>query len=174
MIHHSAEFLATLHDAGLTHRNVKPHNILWLPRENRWTLIDFACVARIGYTAPLMFTLKYAAPEVIRARQAMEGTIVADEAMDAWSLGVVAVELFGGEPVLGFDKGFTAEEVRFAHSHTCIPMNRRLAVRKWELCCSSHIFLAYFKTASYTLHLYMVSVTVVVDISKENYGGALV
>ena len=36
---------------------------MWLPSQNRWTLIDFGCAARIGQSAHLGFSLLYAAPE---------------------------------------------------------------------------------------------------------------
>lgn len=40
---------------------------MWLPSQNRWTLIEVGCVARIGETARTGFSLSYAAPEVIQA-----------------------------------------------------------------------------------------------------------
>lgn len=67
MIQHLAERLEGLHAAGYVHRDLKPANVMWLPRENRWTVIDFGCCARVGDTAPLSFSLLYAAPEVIQA-----------------------------------------------------------------------------------------------------------
>ena len=99
--HHICECLLDLHAAGYVHRDLKPANIMWLPSQNRWTLIDFGCAARIGEPARTGFTLTYAAPEAIRAVfRDDERTIVATEALDAWSLGVLAVELFTGRPVL--------------------------------------------------------------------------
>lgn len=90
--------LADMHAAGIVHRDLKPANVMWLPRENRWTVIDFGCVARVGDQAPLNFTLAYAAPEVIAACTAGERTILAAPAVDAWSLGVMAFELLTGAP----------------------------------------------------------------------------
>jgi len=40
---------------------------MWLAWQNRWTVIDIGCVARVGEEAPLSFTLAYAAPEVVEA-----------------------------------------------------------------------------------------------------------
>ena len=105
IIQHVAERLEDLHHAGYVHRDLKLSNIMWLPRENRWTLIDFGCAAPIGQTAPLRYSLKYAAPEVVRAVRAGERTIVARESMDAWSLGIVAMELFGGKNVINIVEG---------------------------------------------------------------------
>jgi serine/threonine protein kinase len=90
-----------LHAAGYVHRDLKPANIMWLPSQNRWTLIDFGCAVRIGSKAHTGFTLAYAAPEAVRAHyRSDEDTLVATEALDAWSVGVLAVELFTGRPCL--------------------------------------------------------------------------
>ena len=75
------------------HRDLKPANVMWLPRQNRWTVIDFGCVAPVGDKAPLNFTMVYAAPEVIHAFLAGEKHIEASPALDAWALGVMAFEL---------------------------------------------------------------------------------
>ena len=81
------------------HRDIKPGNILWLPRRRSWTLIDFGCAAATGSHAPTGFSLYYAAPEAINAYTSEQGGLVATEALDAWSLGVLAIELFTGQPV---------------------------------------------------------------------------
>ena len=98
VIQHVAERLSDLHQAGYVHRDLKQSNVMWLPRENRWTLIDFGCAARIGEAAPLSFSLTYAPPEVIQGVRAGRRTITADTAMDAWTLGIVAFELFTNCP----------------------------------------------------------------------------
>ena len=46
MIHQLAMRLKELHAVGYVHRDLKPGNVMWLPRENRWTVIDFGCAAR--------------------------------------------------------------------------------------------------------------------------------
>ena len=90
-----------MHDVGYVHRNVKPANIMWLPRDESWTLIDFGCTARAGAGAPLRFSLAYAAPEVVHASLARppvtQMTVL--PAVDAWSLGVVAYEVLTGNRV---------------------------------------------------------------------------
>eukprot|EP00892_Ulva_mutabilis_P002847 jgi/Ulvmu1/12563/UM091_0004.1 len=93
---HVATRLRDMHQAGYVHRDIKPSNIMLLPRENRWTVIDFGSTAEAGVVAPLSYTLVYAAPEIAEAGAAGLKTVVADPAIDAWALGVVAFELLTG------------------------------------------------------------------------------
>jgi eukaryotic-like serine/threonine-protein kinase len=110
VLSHIAERLKDLHEAGYVHRDIKPGNIMWLPRKKRWTLIDFGCAARTGTKARTGFSLYYVAPEVLRAYTAGQREFEATEALDTWSLGVLALELFGGKPA--FDHHYPAEQVR--------------------------------------------------------------
>ena len=114
IIHHICETLVDLHASGFVHRDLKPANIMWLPSQNRWTLIDFGCAARIGEQARTGFSLCYAAPEAVRAAvREQVRSIEAATALDSWSLGVLAVELFTGKPALvSFHSGH--EQVRNA------------------------------------------------------------
>lgn len=43
-----AERISALHAAGFGHRNLKPDNVLYRPRDQTWRLIDFANAARLG------------------------------------------------------------------------------------------------------------------------------
>ena len=110
MLTHLADRLKDLHAADYVHRDIKPGNLLWLPRKKRWTLIDFGCVARTGEEVATGFTLSYAAPEVIAAHRDGGKRLVATEALDAWSVGILAVEVFTGQPVFNIFQ--SKEEVR--------------------------------------------------------------
>jgi serine/threonine protein kinase len=99
VILHLATRLEALHALGYVHRDLKPANVMWLPRQNRWTVIDFGCAARIGAAARIAFSVAYAAPEVICALRTGQATMIAHESLDVWSLGVMAFELLTGEPV---------------------------------------------------------------------------
>ena len=102
---HIADRLADLHSAGYVHRDLKQSNVMWQPQCNRWTLIDFGLVTRIGQPAKIGFSLGYAAPEVVIAFRRGEPAVIASEAMDAWSLGVLAVELFTNDVGLDLMQG---------------------------------------------------------------------
>ena len=102
MLSNISKRLAVMHAAGYVHRDLKPANVMWLPRENRWTVIDFGCVAAIGQAVPLSFTLAYASPEVATAHEAGTECLEVTAAMDAWSLGVMAFELLTGAPAFKF------------------------------------------------------------------------
>jgi hypothetical protein len=72
---------------------------MWLPRRRRWTLIDFGCAAQIGQEVAMAFSLFYAAPEVLQAREGGCQGVLATAALDAWSVGILALEMFTGQPV---------------------------------------------------------------------------
>ena len=137
---HLADRLKDLHAAGFVHRDIKPGNVLWLPRKKRWTLIDFGCVARTNEEATTGFTLSYAAPEVIDAHKAGQRGLVATEALDAWSVGILAIEVFTGEPV--FDIFQSKEDVRHfflptVHSVCFSAGTEGHLAGSWESCASS-------------------------------------
>ena len=76
MMQQLASRLKELHGMGYVHRDLKPGNVMWLPRENRWTVIDFGCVGKVGEVSRLAFSMGYAAPEVIAAFRRGDRTIV--------------------------------------------------------------------------------------------------
>ena len=125
MLAHIAQRLKDLHIAGYVHRDIKPGNIMWLPRTKRWTLIDFGCAAKTGSHARTGFSLFYAAPEAVRSYLRREKGLLASEALDAWSLGILAIELLTGKHV--FDRLRPREEV------SAFEYSKFRTVRCWSL-----------------------------------------
>ena len=96
-----ASHLADMHEAGYVHGNLKPPNILWLPRQAAWRAVDFAHACCVGTAAPpAVHTLAYAAPETVAPFQRGEQRMAATTAADAWAVGVMAFELLYGGPAL--------------------------------------------------------------------------
>lgn len=107
---HIAKRLKDLHAVSFVHRDIKPGNIMWFPRLKRWTLIDFGSAAETNSMAANTFSLYYAAPEVVRCYQSGQRLILVTEGLDAWSLGVLCIELLSGTPA--FDHTVPQSKVR--------------------------------------------------------------
>lgn len=90
-----AETLAFLHQNGVSHRDLKPSNVLLDP-SGKPLLLDFnLSESEREVAVPLGGTLRYMAPEQIRAflDQRKDGM---DERVDMYALGVMVYELLGG------------------------------------------------------------------------------
>lgn len=89
-----AETLAFLHDRGVCHRDLKPSNVLLDP-SGQPLLLDFNLSDSERETAPIGATLRYAAPEQLRAfvNQNKGGM---DGRTDLYALAVMLYELLGG------------------------------------------------------------------------------
>ncbi|MBS4049652.1 MAG: AAA family ATPase [Methylomonas sp.] len=109
-----ADTLQTVHDAGITHGGVKPHNILVLPDTLSVRLTDFITPLDIRDVSHFIYdpefvrnTLAYTSPE-----QTGRINYRVDFSTDLYSLGIVFYELLTGE--LPF---FSADPLELIHSH---------------------------------------------------------
>ncbi len=97
--------LATVHAAGVIHRDVKPHNVLLIDGDPaRPVLVDFGVarpmtVSAMTATGAVIGTPQYMAPEQIQGGQAI------DRRADLFALGTLLFECISGRPA------FVAEHV---------------------------------------------------------------
>ena len=83
-----ADALATLHDRGFLHGDIKPSNIGFTSKGSP-KLLDFGLARETDDAVTAGGTLRYMSPEVLSGR-------LADEADDVWSLCVVLYEMVSG------------------------------------------------------------------------------
>lgn len=121
------------HDRGVLHRDLKPGNILVVPREEddaigQPKILDFG-VARIlesqwdrGQTlqGQLIGTLAYMSPE-----QASGDPTAIDHRSDIYGLGVIAYELLCGERPIDVDQAPVHDAVRLIREHEPAPIGSR-------------------------------------------------
>lgn len=129
-----------LHRTGWAHRDLKPGNIMLLPKKLKWVLIDFGISARIGEQTPPKCTPMYAAPETAQACLDMADTIEASAAVDAWSLGVIAVELMFGYMPFGISDAADVRSFLSVTNVVGISMICFAGARLADLCCNCVVF----------------------------------
>jgi len=110
-----ADALDYAHKRGLTHRDVKPANIL-LDKENNGILTDFGLVkvaggTRFTMTGAVMGTARYMSPEQIKS-------VAVDSRSDIYSLGVTLFEMVSGHPPF---EGDTAVTTMMKHLSDPVP-----------------------------------------------------
>jgi eukaryotic-like serine/threonine-protein kinase len=109
-----ASGLSAAHRAGLVHRDIKPHNLLF-SADGNVKITDFGIAAAVGdaaitATGGVLGTPEYLAPERLEGRRG-------DARSDLYSLGIVAYQCLSGRlPFSG-----PAMEVARAHLHEPLP-----------------------------------------------------
>lgn len=109
-----AQAVATLHEAGILHRNLQPENIAWDTQLNMATLVDFGNAVSMAElalggipTIALDITSAYTAPE----QTGRTGRSV-DARTDLYALGIILYECLTGAPP------FTARDpLELSHAH---------------------------------------------------------
>jgi len=115
-----AAALASAHDAGIVHRDVKPGNVL-IANDGTVKLTDFGISRAVGDTTVtasgvLLGTLSYIAPEVARGQSA-------DARSDVYALGATLYAALEGEPPSGTGDSAIAQLYRIAHEDITPPVN---------------------------------------------------
>ncbi len=99
--------LEAAHAAGIIHRDIKPDNVLLVPRGDGFvpTLIDFGISVSGGATPDTAGTPEYMAPEQLRGA-------INDERTDVWATCMTLYETITGRaPFIGDDLASTLERV---------------------------------------------------------------
>ncbi|MDX3065404.1 serine/threonine-protein kinase, partial [Streptomyces sp. ND04-05B] len=112
--------LTAVHEAGVLHRDVKPHNILFRP-DGRALLMDFGIstfegAVQVTRSHEIIGTPHYLAPELLSRTAAQPHPATA--ASDLWALGVTLYEMVEGRRP--FD-GSTGYEVLIAVRESPVP-----------------------------------------------------
>lgn len=91
----SLEFLTAMKERRMVHGDLKPNNMIFCPKMNHLTVIDFNLSTDLSLDSPSVFSHiqspSYRAPEVFL------GINQYDESADMWSLGCILYELYVGE-----------------------------------------------------------------------------
>lgn len=111
VLYNIARSVSELHASGFVHRDIQPSNVIKLAHENRWSVISFRRTVRAGSSARVRYSLAYAAPEAVSADVNGKRHMLVTPALDSWSLGILAMELFTGKAV--FDSSMSDHDVRF-------------------------------------------------------------
>lgn len=94
--------LQFLHQQRIVHRDLKPGNAV-VYSANLFTLklIDLGSACQRGEEASIEYTLRYAAPEIVKAHFENATSVTAHPSADMWSLGLIFWEVLVGEPLFG-------------------------------------------------------------------------
>jgi serine/threonine protein kinase len=112
-----ASALATVHEVGILHRDLKPGNIM-LRRDNSIALIDFGLAKRLRLHMEITDSGEiFGTPYYMSPEQGHGETV--DERSDIYSLGVIFYEMLtGGKPFLAE----TAMGIIYKHARAPVPL----------------------------------------------------
>ena len=102
--------LASIHDQDIVHRDLQPHNIVLFWSEQTWKIANFEQAELNGERCPLDYTLPYAPPEIVKAKEEGRTSITAKPSFDLWTFGIISFALLAGShsPFHAFPKNMKA------------------------------------------------------------------
>eukprot|EP00210_Caulerpa_lentillifera_P004500 g4294.t1 len=112
-IHQICLCLQLLHETGFVHGNLTLETIMFF--SYRWKLFDFSYICNLGENMKCQHENHYSAPEVYCALISGNEFIVADPAIDIWSLGCIIYEFITRKPLLP-QSSFSQEDLRLTSS----------------------------------------------------------
>ncbi|KAK3252547.1 hypothetical protein CYMTET_38160 [Cymbomonas tetramitiformis] len=112
-------FIKNSDEQYLVHGDIKPANIVKFSLDDVWKIIDMATASQIDEDATVEYTLRYAAPEVVKLALQGQKTAPRSPASDMWSAGVVMYEVYSGQRL--FDESMSDQQV-VAELLSSVPM----------------------------------------------------
>lgn len=88
--------LADIHCREVVHCDLKPSNIMFFTSDHKWKLIDLDSAMSVGKPSVVYPTLRYAAPEIIKAKVEGKAEISVETPADMWSFGIIVFEIIAG------------------------------------------------------------------------------